>query len=71
MHVYETEGNICQMNGLILTSLILFGLRGYILKGEKGLWFYFESMEFLNGVNKIIDSKYGRFEFWVAFSFPS
>lgn len=24
-------------------------------------------MEFLNGVNKIIDSKYGRFEFWVVF----
>lgn len=27
-------------------------------------------MEFLNGVNKIIDSKYGRFEFWVVFLFP-
>lgn len=27
-------------------------------------------MEFLNGVNKFIDSKYGRFEFWVAFLFP-
>lgn len=24
-------------------------------------------MEFLNGVNKIIDSKYGRFEFWGFF----
>lgn len=27
-------------------------------------------MEFLNGVNKSTDSKYGRYEFWVVISFP-
>lgn len=61
VHVYGTEGNICQKNLLNFNLSDIIWLRDYILKGDKGLWFYFESVELLNGVNKIINSKYSSF----------